>query len=211
MGASIAKFISENNKVYVMFLADGESSRFTGTSEVQASQLVNERKKCSVMAAEILGCEIIKHCAFPDNRMDSVCFLDIVKEIEQVISNIKPDTIFTHFGFDLNVDHRITSEAVMTAARPQPGSPVKRIFNFEVASATGWLETNRAFTPNYHIALNEEHWTKKLLALDVYADEMREFPHVRSVDAIEAQATYRGTQMGVTRSESFLLVRWIED
>ena len=49
---------------------------------------------------------------FPDNKFDSIALLDIVKFLEKEIKSFVPDEIFTHFSFDLNVDHRITCQAV---------------------------------------------------------------------------------------------------
>ena len=74
----------------------------------------------------------------PDNRMDSMDLLDVVKVIESEIGKINPEMVVTHHAGDLNIDHRIIHEAVVTACRPQPGQSVKRIQSFEVASSTEW-------------------------------------------------------------------------
>ena len=42
---------------------------------------------------------------FPDNSFDKVNILEIAKIIEK-IKSFKPDTIFTHFENDLNIDHQ---------------------------------------------------------------------------------------------------------
>ena len=54
----------------------------------------------------------------PDNKLDTVPFLKIVKKIEKKIFEIKPNKILTHSNLDLNIDHRIVSQAVITATRP---------------------------------------------------------------------------------------------
>ena len=54
----------------------------------------------------------------PDNEFDKVSLLSIVKIIEEQISTFQPDMILTHHNYDLNIDHRITSQAVFTASRP---------------------------------------------------------------------------------------------
>ena len=51
-------------------------------------------------------------------EFDKVSLLSIVKIIEEQISTFQPDMILTHHNYDLNIDHRITSQAVFTASRP---------------------------------------------------------------------------------------------
>jgi len=63
--------------------------------------------------------------------------LDIVRSIENVLDKSKPNIIFTHFYNDLNIDHVITSKALITAARPiEKYNFIKKIFLFEVSSST---------------------------------------------------------------------------
>ena len=58
-----------------------------------------------------------------------------VKELEKIIFKFKPDLIFTHSYSDLNIDHKITNNAVITATRPI-GKFVKTILFFEIPSST---------------------------------------------------------------------------
>ena len=93
--------------------------------------MILERKKQATEAARILGVQKIFFGNFPDNSMDSVPLLKIIQFIEKHIKKIKPDTIFTHFESDLNVDHQITSKAVITACRPIKNQTVKSILFFD--------------------------------------------------------------------------------
>ena len=40
---------------------------------------------------------------------------------------LQPDLVYTHSGADLNIDHRIVSNAVLTAFRPEPNENVKKL------------------------------------------------------------------------------------
>lgn len=46
----------------------------------------------------------------------------------------------------------------------------------------------------------------KIKALSEYKGVMREYPHPRSAEAIEALAAYRGAQAGCNYAESFEMV-----
>lgn len=72
----------------------------------------------------------------PDNRMDSIDLVDIVKEIENFKEKYQPETIYTHHASDVNIDHQKVHEAVITAARPQPGEKTETILCFETVSST---------------------------------------------------------------------------
>ena len=46
--------------------------------------------------------------------------------------------VFTHHSGDLNIDHRIVHQAVVTACRPMPSLCVKKLHSFEIPSSTEW-------------------------------------------------------------------------
>ena len=66
----------------------------------------------------ILGFDWIKQFDFPDNQLDSVPLLEIIKAIESVKAHLKPELVYTHTGADLNIDHKIVLHATLTAFRP---------------------------------------------------------------------------------------------
>ena len=48
---------------------------------------------------------------------------------------------------------------------------------------------------------------RKHKALSAYASEMRDWPHARSLEAVEHLARWRGAQVGVEAAEAFCLLR----
>ena len=50
-----------------------------------------------------MGYTSINFCGFPDNRMDKVDLLDIIKVVSSFVEKYHPDIIFTHHHGDLNV------------------------------------------------------------------------------------------------------------
>ena len=122
---------------------------------------------------------------------------------------MKPEVIYTHHWGDLNIDHRITFNAVMTACRPF-GSPVKKILCFEVLSSTEWNVQNaaNAFMPNLFIDVTDT-LAKKIAALREYKGEMRPYPHPRSLEGAELLAKTRGLTIGANAAEAFEIAREI--
>ena len=205
-GGTIAKLIQQGSKVHVVFMADGESSR---EDIVDIDNLILQRKQNAKKALKILGCDSIVFFDFPDNRLDSIELLDLVKRIEKIIDVYKPGTIFTHYAYDLNIDHQITHNAVVTACRPQPKYCVKELLFFEVPSSTEWNLTE-AFMPNYFVDISST-LSLKIEALNVYKNEMKSFPHPRSIKAIESLSYYRGASSGCEAAEAFIIGRKINN
>lgn len=205
-GGTIAKLVDKGTPVHVAFLADGVLSRH-GESQ---SEVLHARRSAAKKACDILGVTTVSFCDLPDNRMDSVDLLDITLMVEGYIFQHCPSMIFTHHAGDVNIDHRRTVEAVVTACRPQHHHPVKSILSFEVPSSTEWqLPSNRpAFAPNWFVDISAT-LERKMEALNAYEIELRDWPHPRSLRGVEYLARWRGATVGVDAAEAFVLGRHI--
>lgn len=201
-GGTIAKHVTQGDTVYAVFLADGVTSRPDASEEE-----LNERNSAAKQAHKILGIKQSFMLGFPDNRMDTVPLLDIVQKLEHLIDDVHPHIIYTHHCGDLNIDHRITHQAVLTACRPVPGSSVREIYAFEVLSATEWNSSGVSiFIPNVFIDITG-YLETKINALAAYELEMREPPHSRSLENVKRLAEFRGSCVGVGAAEAMMAVR----
>lgn len=209
-GGTIARLAAAGRAVHVLLLADGENSRAAADGSGVAAGAVAARNAAAEQACRILGCASVESLALPDNRMDGLVLLDVVKEIEARIARHAPTTLLTHHGGDVNVDHRVVHQAVIVACRPVPGHPVRELLFFEVPSSTEWRPpgSGDSFAPNYFVDVSAT-LERKMAALDAYASELRDFPHPRSRRAIEALAHWRGATVGVAAAEAFILGRMI--
>lgn len=205
-GGTLAKFAADGSRIHVAYLADGVSSR-TVASHVLDGE-ITARRVAAQRACELLGVTSHEFGDFPDNRLDTVAILDIAKHIEMLIEKYQPSTLLTHYAGDVNVDHRRIQEAVTVACRPQKGHPVKTLLSFEVPSSTEWQIANvrPAFWPNWVVDISD-HLDCKLSALEVYAKELRRWPHPRSREGVLHLAQWRGATVGVNAAEAFVLGR----
>ncbi len=207
-GGTLRRHSLAGDEVSVVILADGESSRDVGS---EAANAVKRREEAARKAADTLGIRHLTLHRLPDNRLDTLALLDIVKLIEAHLEKIAPDTIYTHHAGDLNVDHRRVHQAVVTACRPQSRRGVDTLLFFEVPSSTEWQTPGSAppFLPNWFVDVSST-LDAKLKALDAYGDEMREWPHPRSCKGVEHLARWRGATAGCDAAEAFVLGRRIE-
>lgn len=204
-GGTIARHVEAGDHVEVVFVADGVSSRpGAGEGDLACRLQATERAK------QILGITKTRFLGLPDNRLDSVPLLDIVLSLEAIIAELKPAVVYTHHYGDLNVDHRVTYRAVMTACRPLPCATVREIFAFEVLSSTEWAcDEASPFIPNYFVDVSTT-LEKKLRALEAYSLEMRESPHSRSLVHAASLAHHRGHCVGIEAAEAFMVIRNIK-
>ncbi|HBH45838.1 MAG TPA: GlcNAc-PI de-N-acetylase [Candidatus Jacksonbacteria bacterium] len=204
-GGTLLKHSREKDSVNLLILGDGITSRDIH-SDVKARQHQAKR------AAKALGARRLILKSLPDNQFDTIPLLEITKIIEQAIIEIKPQIIYTHHLHDLNIDHQLTAQAVLTACRPQPDFCVKKILSFETPSATEWQfkEPSSIFCPNVYNNITE-FIDLKINILKIYQSELRQYPHPRSTQGIKILARYRGQEVGFAYAEAFQIIRLLND
>ena len=219
MGGTILKHSQNGDFVKVVYLATGITSRRSTNFQNSVSYEQNENKTNQIQkeiknlrndakkSCNILKVKDSKFYDFPDNEMDSVPLLKIIKVIEKEIKETKPDRIYTHHFHDLNVDHRTVFNAVMTATRPIRLN-VKEIISFEVLSSTEWNYPMQ-FSPNYFVDIKSQ-LSAKIKAMKSYKNEIRNFPHPSSVENIKNVSQRWGSVSGKKAAEAFEIIRKIE-
>ena len=88
------------------------------------------------------------------------------------------------------------------------GRNVSEIYAYEVPSETHWNfhSVEPGFQPNVWVDIGP-HLETKLKALACFESQLRPFPDARSMDAVEAMARFRGSQMNMHAAEAFVTVR----
>ena len=206
-GATLLKYQRKGFKIKSFFFGDGESSRNINKKLILKSIIRREKQAIEVSKKGKFQKPVFKR--LPDNRLDTIPLLDIVKFIEKQIKLNKPEIIFTHFENDLNIDHQIIYKAVLTASRPLSKAFVKKIYSFEIPSSTDFSlsrNSKKIFNPNVFVEV-EKTIKNKLNLLRIYKDEIKNWPHPRSLKSIKNLSMHRGSQIGRKYAEAFILVR----
>ena len=191
LGSTINRIINDyNSKVHLIILGEGITSRFDKKDIISSKKYLKTHKKIIESARKKIGYQSISTYGLPDNKFDTIAFLDIVKIIENEKKKFKPEYIFTHHGGDLNIDHQLTFNAVITASRPIKNELTNGIITFETHSGTEWRASSdpKHFIPNIYVEINENHLNKKISAMECYEFERRPFPHPRSPEALKITA-----------------------
>ncbi|MBI2989714.1 MAG: PIG-L family deacetylase [Candidatus Magasanikbacteria bacterium] len=204
LAGTLINHVRAGDNVRALILGQGVLSRDgADTKELGALQAQAKR------AGEIVGFTDMRFLSFRDNAFDSVPLLEIAKEVERFIAAERPDIVYTHHEYDLNVDHRLTFQAVLTASRPCNNKAPREILTFETLSSTEWQsKDHKTFMPTVYHDI-EATMDQKIQALSMYESEMREYPHPRSAEGLRILAQFRGLESGLKYAEAFHLVRKI--
>ena len=201
-GATAAALADAGHSVHCLILCGSADARRHRPDD---DELVSDTLKSHA----VLGLRPLPSGPFPNIRLNTVPHIELVQFIERAIEEVGATTIFTHHPHDLNDDHLHTSRACQAAARLfQRKREVPRLQNLyymEVLSSSDWAfpGTQEAFRANAYFEVGVEGVERKLEALSVYRNVMREYPHPRSREAIEGLARYRGGQAGMHHAEAF--------
>lgn len=208
-GGTLAKAISMNAKIKILFLGEGVSSRFDFgfANFTKLKKASNQRNKECIESLKVLG---IKNYIFENRlctRFDELPLLNIVKSVEREIKEFKPNIIFTHNRSEVNIDHKITFDAVEVACRPINKKFLKQVYSFEIVCSGNW-KFEKNFSPNTYVDISK-FFKKKIKSWSKYQKENKKFPHPRSIKGLEILARYRGIQSNTTFAEAFRLEREI--
>jgi LmbE family N-acetylglucosaminyl deacetylase len=204
-GGIIKKWGSDKSMVWILVMTRGKPGLY---SEERISNVRQE----ALDAHKLLGVRETFFLDFPAPELDLISLSELSVSISGVINKVKPDTIFLpHYG-DIHHDHKAVFNAGLVAARPVNGSTIKRILVYETLSETEWAapESQNAFMPNFFVNISDE-FEFKIEAMKYFKSQLRDFPSPRSLKAIEALATIRGSTVGFKYAEAFMTIRIIED
>jgi N-acetylglucosamine malate deacetylase 1 len=201
LGGTIASHAAKGDRVRLAVMCEGISSRYTPEWDLEVRKQAKE-------AAGILGVTDLVLGNLPDQRLETLALCDVVKEVESLMAEWQPEVVYTHFGGDINRDHKILTEAVLVAARPYAAPYVKEILMFETPSSTEWGSPvlAAAFQPNVFVDVST-FVEQKIKAFSCYTAEVRAYPHPRSLEALTDRARYWGSVINRRAAEAFVLVR----
>jgi len=217
-GGTIARAVKSGAAVAVAFLGEGVSARFAlGAYDTEDfRQQTRVRTESAKRSLEVLGVSDVvfgeRYCC----QFDSVPQLALTKEIEALIDRFRPTILLTHSPAEVNIDHRMTYEAVEAACRPTRPSVPLQILTFEVICSGSWTFES-TFKPTVFVDITE-FWDQKMAAWHCYTGEQRPFPfpaigrRARNSRSVSWVAGRNSTCQGLPTDESRCVnVRWSEE
>lgn len=186
-GGTLAKLRNAGHDVTVIYLTTGEAG-IPGKSHGDAAAI---RKQEAINACKILGAKPVFAGQIDG---DSICNNEWVKNIGELITNEKPDVVFTHWPLDTHKDHQVASLlTIQTWVRePQKFS----LYFFEVCTG----EQSLIFHPTDYVDISDTQEQKKKA---VYCHISQDPDGIYGCGHA-AMEEFRGRELGVKAGEGFI-------
>ncbi len=199
-GGTVLRHVLAGDEVTVYIACAGTNIRYEAP---QAADLYDTARR----VGSLLG-TAVRLGELPDQGLDTLPLTRVISVLEGEIRAADPDLVYVHFWGDINRDHRILAEALMTAARPYAAPRVRTIRCFETPSSTEWGPAPglAPFVPNLFVDVVDT-LDAKLEAFANYVSEVRPWPHPRSREALDARARVWGSVSGLAAAEAFVVAR----
>lgn len=197
----IQKYFDEYDFYAVMLFCSG-IKLYHNNSMISCGDRLKEYKDyCKRMG---LTCLNDKYVAFDhDTESDTIPIKDIIKRIEIIIADIKPDLLIIQGG-SFHQDHENTYKAAIAALRPCCGFYPKKIWVMENPTYVHYDRRLNNLAPNVFIELTREEVENKLKIFEeCFPSQVRESGNYLSNEGILEFARYRGIEARCRYAEAF--------
>ena len=175
-GGTLLYFQKYHNATVSMLLMTRGEAGTEGAVDREAEQSA---------ACQILGIDR-RLCA--DLTDTAINLQDAIKCIEDVVGDVDPDVVFTHYGEDTHQDHRVVSDATISACRNR-GS----VLHYESISSQN-------FAPSMFVNVADFIDTK----CEAVASHVSQEARLELVDYVRTLATHRAYRTPLNCVEGFL-------
>lgn len=170
-----------------------------------AERILHRDKEIARVAA-LMGFDQTFNLRLPAAKLDKLPMGELVSVFSSVFKSFEPEEVLGPHRGDVHSDHRVTFDAAAACVKWFRCPSVRRVLAYETLSETEFgLSGETAFQPNYFVDIGG-YLERKLEAMAVYQSELGDFPFPRSIEAIRALATLRGSTSGFRAAEAFQLL-----
>ncbi|MEF7441635.1 PIG-L family deacetylase [Paenibacillus lautus] len=202
-GAVIAKYTQAGHKATFLHLTPGEKGHPRLTPEEYAKQKIDEAHQF----ADIVGADV-RFLAYKDAELP----LDeeVKYQVADVIREVKPDIIITHWKESIHKDHSNTHYIVEDARFYAGLKTIERELPSHYAQhlyyADNW-EDPYDFHPEVFIDIPDEAYETWVRAMNVYAYARGETYGFPFIEYYKALTIVRGAPMNFKRAQAFAVPR----
>ena len=186
-GGTLAKLNNAGHDVTIIYLTTGEAG-IPGKKFEEAAAI---RKQEAINACKILNAKPVFAGQIDG---DTIMNNEWLNKIQQLISNEKPDIVFTHWPIDSHKDHQIASLlTIQTWMRSQQKFP---LYFFEVCAG----EQTMTFHPTDYVDITDTQEQKRKA---LYCHVSQDPPGIYDCGHASME-DFRGRELGVKAGEGFV-------
>jgi len=194
VGGTICKHVENKDEVYICIVTKAYEPEWS--KEYMETKIIEQKE-----VDKLLKIKKRFNLDLPTVKLNTVPSGELNKKIENVIEDVKPDIVYTHYQHDLNHDHTLIFKACLVATRPPKNI---KLMCYETLSSTEWSYSS--FQPNIWVNI-KEYINLKIKAFETYKSEIKSYPHPRSSEGIKILAQKRGSEICREYAEAFILIR----
>jgi LmbE family N-acetylglucosaminyl deacetylase len=190
IGGTLAKHVDNGDDVHVILTTLGG---VVGPPK--------EREKEAQQAAHILGIDDLQILDYPVQKLNKPN-LEFVKLIKSVLSELKPDRIYTHTIFDNHQVHVTVADSVMRASKE-----IKQVLSCEIISST-----TTDFRPNAFVDITD-YIELKIKSVKMHETQSNRFYIQPNVMRSLANVRYVWSKVGKNPegyAEAFVIGKFIQ-
>lgn len=188
---ALIKHAENGDKVTMLVITDSAYKNPKGDL-VRSSDIAYKE---GLIAAKIIGAELIclNYATFmvPFNET-------LTKEITSYLEDLKIDTVYSHWIYDLHRDHQYTSKCALMAGRH-----ISRFLMFR----SNFYDTEQQFRGNFYSDISNV-MDKKIAAIKSHESELERVRY-EWIDFFIRQHENDGQKIGVKYAECFEIVRYL--
>ncbi len=180
---TMIKYAERGHHIFLMVLTSGQEG---GSTEI--------RQQEQEAAAEVMKVQKVFWGNYHDTQLP--LNKELIEKIEEVLGEVKPDLILVNYGDDTHQDHRILTQATMSATRY-----IRNVLFFEVP-------TTQNFNPQVFVDISDT-LERKFKVLEAHASQVMKtnIEDMYIIELARANATFRGIQGRVKFAEAFAPLR----
>ncbi len=202
-GGTIARLSQAGNEVYVAVVTEGKPPAFP-------AELVARVQAEAAKAHGMLGVKETFWLGQPAAALSETPHSSLNAALQGIMARLRPKTVLVPFIGDMHIDHQLIFTSTLVASRPHHEGFPEQILAYETLSETNWNAPylTPSFVPNVFVDISAQ-LEVKLAAMEIFASQLREPPHERSLETLRALAVLRGATVMKAAAEAFVLVRQV--
>lgn len=170
-------------------------------------EAIERRTQTIARVAERYGFTKTFNLHHPAALLHDVDMVDLVKSIDAVFDEVKPNIVYMMFNNDVHSDHRIAFEAAYGCTKSFRKPYIEQVSMFEAMSETEFAPAipSASFVPNMFVDITD-YIDEKLEIMSMFSKQTMPEPYPRSLGSIKATARMRGSRAGVMYAEAFMVL-----
>lgn len=202
-GGTLLRHRQTGDSIHIVFITSMQEAHGFSRERIQSRaaeiECIQGRLNASINKLE-----------YPTATLTDSDTVTLIPELSSLFQSISPEVVYLPNRSDAHSDHGVSFNAAYACTKVFRNPSIKSIMMYETVSETDFSPAlhENFFVPNYLVDISS-FMEQKIELMKVYASELAQHPFPRSIAALKALGTLRGSAAGVEYAEAFHLIKHI--